>query len=332
MYAFFHSALFSFFYNPDAYFVKEPDGERDDDEREGVGGGRDDGGDDEDGNNRVASVLRHPDGFHQVELGEQPGEDGNFEYDAKGKRHQEEGVDVGTDGQHVVYVGTDLVEPKEVDGEGEEEEVVEQDANEEREVGAEGDLTRVAPLIFVEGRGDEPEKDVQDVGRGCQKTDAHGRLEVNHHLLCKSGVDEVKVKGIDSQPSVRHEVAMAGRKDDVEHRLLEAECCNARHKYNHKDAYQASAQFLQVIPKVLFFAHFDFIFCLFFLVQGATVSLFLLLLLFVGVDALHSVLEALNTTAHSVHQLGYLLASKKEKNNHYNKDDFCSSNHNVLLF
>lgn len=152
------------FYNPDAYFIKEPDGERDDDEREGVGGGRDDGGDDEDGNNRVASVLRHPDGFHQVELGEQPGEDGNFEYDAKGKRHQEEGVDVGTDGQHVVYVGTDLVEPKEVDGEGEEEEVVEQDANEEREVGAEGDLTRVAPLIFVEGRGDEPEKDVQDVG------------------------------------------------------------------------------------------------------------------------------------------------------------------------
>ena len=78
-------------------------------------------------------MLHHPctDDSH---LAHYPAEDWDFEYDAHGEAHHDEGVDVRLNGDGIFYYVTDLVGAQKPEGEGEDEKVPEQYAHQEHDV------------------------------------------------------------------------------------------------------------------------------------------------------------------------------------------------------
>ena len=95
-------------------------------EGESIGGGGDDGGDDEDDDEGVAAVLLHLLAVEDAEATEEPREDGDFEDKAHGEREEDEGVDVTFEGDEVFHAAIYLVVAEETEGDGEDDEVVEE--------------------------------------------------------------------------------------------------------------------------------------------------------------------------------------------------------------
>lgn len=117
-----------------AGFVEEPHGHGYEEESKYIGGGGNDGCQNQKEDYHVAAIVFHHLGTDDSHLAHNPAEDGDFEYDAHGEAHHDEGVDVRLDGDGIFYYVTDLVGAQKPEGEGEDEKVSEQYAHQEHDV------------------------------------------------------------------------------------------------------------------------------------------------------------------------------------------------------
>ena len=117
-----------------AGFVEEPHGHGYEEESKYIGGRGDDGCQNQEEDYHVAAIVFHHLGIDDSHLAHNPAEDGDFEYDAHGEAHHDEGVDVRLDGDGIFYYVTDLVGAQKSEGEGEDEKVSEQYAHQEHDV------------------------------------------------------------------------------------------------------------------------------------------------------------------------------------------------------
>ena len=97
----------------------------------------------------MAAVLLHLLAMENAETTEEPGEDGNFEDDAHSEGEKHQGVDVTLEGDEVLDGGVHLVVGQESEGDGEEDEVAEEDARHEHEVGGDDKWRGITSLVFV---------------------------------------------------------------------------------------------------------------------------------------------------------------------------------------
>ena len=87
--------------------------------------------------------------MENAETTEEPGEDGNFEDDAHSEGEKHQGVDVTLERDEVLDGGVHLVVGQESEGDGEEDEVAEEDARHEHEVGGDDKWRGITSLVFV---------------------------------------------------------------------------------------------------------------------------------------------------------------------------------------
>ena len=229
------------------HLVEQVHGDADDGEGDGIGGGGDDGSDDKDDDNGVATVLLHGLAMEDAQFAQQPRQDGYLENDAHGEGKEGEGIDVTFEGNEVLDGGVHLIAGEESEGDGEEDEVAEEDAKHEHEVGGDDERGGVASLVFVEGWRDETVELEDDVGGCHDDADVEAGGHVDDELAGQFCVDELHVGGCAKDGW--QEVGTLRGKDDKEDLVLEEKGEEGEECYNDDASQQHSAQFFKMIPK-----------------------------------------------------------------------------------
>lgn len=99
----------------------------------------------------MTPILLHLLPMEDAEAAENPREDGYLEDETHGEAEEHEGVDVTLQRNEVFDVGGYLIIPQESEGDGEDDEVTEQDAQHEHDVGRNNERRGIASLVLVEG-------------------------------------------------------------------------------------------------------------------------------------------------------------------------------------
>lgn len=183
--------LWSLADNQDADFVEQPHGQGHEAEGKDVGGGGDDGSDDEQNHDDVAAVVAHHPGIDEAHAAQNPADDGNFKQDTHGEADAHQCVHVGLQGDGVGHCLAHLVAAEETEYQGKDEEIAEQYAEHEHDVSGHYQTDGIALLVGVEGRGDEVEEQIDEVGQGEHHTGTERGFHVEQKLLGQPCVDEL---------------------------------------------------------------------------------------------------------------------------------------------
>ncbi len=132
-----------------AHLVEQVHGEADNGEGDDIGGGGDDGGDDQNRHDGMTAILLHVFTMEDAQASEQPGEDGNLKDDAHRKGEENERVDVAFQADKVLHLRVHLITCQESEGDGEKDEVAEEQSQHEHHIGSNDERRGIAPLIFV---------------------------------------------------------------------------------------------------------------------------------------------------------------------------------------
>lgn len=142
-------------YKQNAEFVEDIHWEAHNGEGEGIGCRCDDGGDDEYDDNGMATVLLHLLAVKNAEAAEKPRKNWYLENKAHGEREEDESVDVTLEGDEVLHAAIHLIVAEEAKCNGENDEVVEERACHEHDVGSHDKRHRVPPLVLIQCRRNE---------------------------------------------------------------------------------------------------------------------------------------------------------------------------------
>ena len=136
-------------YEENAHLVEQVHGEADNGEGDDIGGGGDDGGDDQNRHDGMTAILLHVFTMEDAQASEQPGEDGNLKDDAHRKGEENKRVDVTFQTDEVLHLRVHLITCQESEGDGEKDEVAEEQSQHEHHIGSNDERRGIAPLIFV---------------------------------------------------------------------------------------------------------------------------------------------------------------------------------------
>ena len=138
-----------------AEFPKGVDGDEDGEEGERVAGGCDESGQDEDGNDSVFAIFAEESPTQQTHLAEEPSEEGQLKDHAHQEDEGEKVVHIGVERNQAGDLVADSVLGQEANGQGQDEEVADENAEEEHEVAKEERPADATLFALVKSRLDK---------------------------------------------------------------------------------------------------------------------------------------------------------------------------------
>ena len=149
----------------------------------------------QDKDNGVLAVASHESGREETQLGEEPGEQRNFEYEPHCQRHDHQGRYVGLQADQVGHPVADLIGPEKTEGQWKDQKVATDDSGQKHGVTSAYHPHGIPAFVGVEGRGDEAVKLIENVGRGTECSGRQGGLHLDDELAGQPGVDERNADG-----------------------------------------------------------------------------------------------------------------------------------------
>ena len=116
--------------------------------------------------------------FHQSRFGEKECQDGNFEHGAHGNGERGECGNVGRQGNLVLHKFADRGRYLKTEGEGENGVIIQQESAEKQDESGEDGPGGISSFVFIQGRLDEAEKLIDDIGR----SDDQPRIKCYTHV------------------------------------------------------------------------------------------------------------------------------------------------------